>query len=173
MNAGGEDGGRDWDSLRFFIHFRRRFALTPCSSASLDTDTPGSRQAATRRSFDAGSYRRRPFRPTSLSRSFSSSSSITWCPPILVDTSCINALNGKRCGEIRAYGRRCFGIEDGMRANYKRSTDIGIAPLADPADPILSAGRVLSRHEAKPSRELPAGFEQGRHLSRLQRSRSR
>ncbi|MER9847712.1 hypothetical protein NKJ55_10145, partial [Mesorhizobium sp. M0106] len=28
---------------------------------------------------------------------------ITRCPPILVDTSCIRALNSKRCGEIRAY----------------------------------------------------------------------
>jgi len=26
-----------------------------------------------------------------------------WCPPILVDTSCTTGLNGKRCGEIRAY----------------------------------------------------------------------
>ncbi|MER9216928.1 hypothetical protein NKI54_33965, partial [Mesorhizobium sp. M0663] len=34
---------------------------------------------------------------------FCSSSSITRCPPILVDTSCIRALNSKRCGEIRAY----------------------------------------------------------------------
>jgi hypothetical protein len=28
---------------------------------------------------------------------------MTWCPPILVDTSCTTALKGKRCGEIRAY----------------------------------------------------------------------
>ena len=27
-----------------------------------------------------------------------------WCPPILVDTSCTTELNGKRCGENRAYG---------------------------------------------------------------------
>lgn len=48
-----------------------------------------------------------------------------------------------------------------MCANDKQSTDIGIALLADPAEPIPSSGRVLSRHEAKPSRELQAGFEQG------------
>ena len=45
MNAGREDGGSDLVALCFLIHFRRRFALTPCSSASLDTETPGSRQA--------------------------------------------------------------------------------------------------------------------------------
>ena len=55
MNAGREDGGSDLVAVCFLIHFRRRFALTPCSSASLDTETPGSRQAVTRRSFDAAS----------------------------------------------------------------------------------------------------------------------
>ena len=29
---------------------------------------------------------------------------MNWCPPILVDTSCLSALIGKRCREIRAYG---------------------------------------------------------------------
>jgi hypothetical protein len=40
------------------------------------------------------------------SQTVSASSSMIWCPPILVDTSCLRALNSKRCGEIRAYGRR-------------------------------------------------------------------
>ncbi len=40
MNAGREDGGSDLVAVCFLIHFRRRFALTPCSSASLDTRNP-------------------------------------------------------------------------------------------------------------------------------------
>jgi hypothetical protein len=55
MNAAREDGGGDLVGVWFLIHFRRRFALTPCSSASLDIETPGSRQAVIRRSFDAAS----------------------------------------------------------------------------------------------------------------------
>jgi hypothetical protein len=43
----------------------------------------------------------------------------------------------------------------------KQSTDTGITLLADPADPILSSGRVPVRCEVKLSCELPAGFEQG------------
>lgn len=70
----------------FLIHFQTRFALTPCPSASFDTDAPGSRQAAIRRSFDAGSNRRRPFRPTSRTTSFLTffhhevSTSFRWTP---------------------------------------------------------------------------------------------
>ncbi|ANM13582.1 UNVERIFIED_ORG: hypothetical protein GGI57_005840 [Rhizobium aethiopicum] len=48
-------------------------------------------------------------------------SSIPWCPPILVDTSCQSSLNCRRCGENRAYDRseniacfwrrrRCFAM---------------------------------------------------------------
>jgi hypothetical protein len=55
MNAEREDGGSDLVGVCFLIHFRRRFALTPCSNASLDTETPGSKQAVIRRSFDAAS----------------------------------------------------------------------------------------------------------------------
>ncbi|MGY3403900.1 hypothetical protein ACVWZV_000013 [Bradyrhizobium sp. GM5.1] len=40
MNADGGDRGRDLVAVCFLIHFRSRFALTPCSSASLDTETP-------------------------------------------------------------------------------------------------------------------------------------
>lgn len=36
---------RKKQSAAFLIHFPRRLALIPCSSASLDTDTPGSTQA--------------------------------------------------------------------------------------------------------------------------------
>ncbi|RVU05509.1 hypothetical protein EOS93_30485 [Rhizobium sp. RMa-01] len=32
-------------------------------------------------------------------------SSIPWCPPIWVDTSCQSSLNCRRCGENRAYDR--------------------------------------------------------------------
>jgi len=52
------------------LHFHNRFALTPCSSASLDTDDPGSRQAATRPAFDTRSNVRRPLRCTAITRSF-------------------------------------------------------------------------------------------------------
>lgn len=47
-----EDGGdaSGWVCLR--IHFQTRFALTPWSRASFDTDAPGSRQAIIRRSFE-------------------------------------------------------------------------------------------------------------------------
>lgn len=127
--------------MRVFIHFRRRFALTPWSSASLDTDTPGSRQAETRRSFDAGSNRRRPFRPTSLTCSFCSSSSITRCPTILVDTSCIRALNSKRCGEIRAYTsethRAWREASDSMCAIFQRP----------PPTPLRSRQQNCTSHE--------------------------
>ncbi len=41
-----EDGGDASGWVCFRIHFQTRFALTPCSRASFDTDAPGSRQAA-------------------------------------------------------------------------------------------------------------------------------
>jgi hypothetical protein len=33
--------------MAFFIHLRTRLALTPCSRASRETETPGSKHAAT------------------------------------------------------------------------------------------------------------------------------
>ena len=44
-----------------------------------------------------------PSRPTSRTFSLGASSSMIWCPPILVDTSCLRALRFRRCAEIRAH----------------------------------------------------------------------
>ncbi len=69
-NAGAEEDGTVPASLAALIHFLKRFALTPLSSARRDTETPGSRQDPTRRTFHAGSYQRHPSRPTYLTFSF-------------------------------------------------------------------------------------------------------
>jgi hypothetical protein len=62
---------------RFPTHLRKRFAFTPCASASPDIDEPGRRHADTSRSFDAASKRRRPFRRTCVTRKPKPSNSIS------------------------------------------------------------------------------------------------
>ena len=54
----------------------------PWSNASCATDVPGCKQLSIKRAFDSRSKLRRPSRPTSFTRSFSSSLAIIWCPPL-------------------------------------------------------------------------------------------
>jgi hypothetical protein len=58
-----------------------------------------------------------------------------------------------RKGSQRVFVRLAM-IEDRMRANDKQFSQISVAHLRDTAQPLLAAGRVLSRCQAKKSGEL-------------------
>ena len=65
-----------------------------------------------------------------------------WCPPILVDTSCTTELNGKRCGEIRAYVDSggilpgCVGFET-MRQNGAGQSGYRNHPASMPGSAVV------------------------------------
>src|ERR1700732_4019280 len=52
-------------------------------------------------------------------------------------------------------------IEDRMRAHDEQFPQISIAHLRDAAQPLLAAGRVLSRRQAKKGGEITRGRESG------------
>jgi hypothetical protein len=58
------------DLFGLLYPFPHEVGINPMFEREGDTETPGSKQAATRRPLDAGSYRRRPSRPTSRTCSF-------------------------------------------------------------------------------------------------------
>ena len=47
-----------------------------------------------------------------------------------------------------------------MSPDDKKPSNIRVALLGDPPEPLLSARRILTGHEAKPGCELPPGPEQ-------------
>jgi len=48
------------------------------------------------------------------------------------------------------------------RPEHEQSPEIGIALFGDPAEPVLSAARVLSRNQAEPGRKVAAGSKRRR-----------
>ena len=63
--------------------------------------------------------------------------------------------------------------EYGCGPDNEKFAQVAIAHLRDPAQPVLSAGRILSRHQSEPGRELTRSPELGRICDGCRQGRGR
>lgn len=146
-DAAEAEDGHPWPSFPFP---KERLALIPHVKRKPRCRRLGSRQAETRRSLEAGLGSASPF-PTHKPDMQFLIFFLYLASIYLVGTSCLSALNTKRCGQIRAYGEcASVSVDCHFAAEITTSTNTFSPRFATPI--VARAGRWFGgSHFSQPS----------------------